>query len=197
MAFLNPNSRRRLPTDGRGPSLRGASQEIGKLKSQFQKSKPMNASLTPVVIKIKHRHQSTAETVFDAWTQPALARQFLFATEGGEAVDCEIDAKTAGTFKISERRAPAATGDAPQTVEHIGHFIELIRPTRLVFSFNVPAFSSEETVVAIDLTPLSIGGCDVILTHSLGSGVAARQAELQTEKAWQRTLQLLDGVLAT
>lgn len=197
MGFLDPNSRRRLPTAIRGPSLRGAGKEIGKFRLQFEKSKPMNASLTPVVIKIKHRHQSAAETVFDAWTQPALARQFLFATESGEAVDCEIDAKTAGTFKISEHRTAAATGDAPQTVEHIGHYIELTRPTRLVFSFSVPALSSEETVVAIDLTPLSIGGCDVILTHSLGSGDAARRAELQTEKTWQRTLQLLDGVLAT
>lgn len=157
----------------------------------------MNASLTPVVIKIKHRHPTAAESVFDAWTQPALARQFMFATEGGEAIECEIDAKTAGTFRISERRTAAATGDAAQTVEHIGHYIELIRPTRLVFSFSGPGFSSEETVVAIELTPLSTGGCDVILTHSLGSGTAAQRAELQTEKAWHRTLQLLDEVLAT
>lgn len=157
----------------------------------------MNSALTPTVVKIKHRHEFPSESVFDAWTQAELARRFLFATEGGEITDCEIDAKTAGTFKITERRTAGNAEAGKQTVEHTGHYIEFVRPTRLVFSFSVPTFSSDETVVAIDFAALSTGGCDVILTHSLGSSDAARHAKARTEASWTKMLQTLDKILAS
>ncbi len=159
----------------------------------------MNSPLTPVVVKIKHRHEASAESVFDAWTQAELARQFLFASDGGETTDCEIDARTAGSFKIVHRIAASDGQTGQQTLEYVGHYIELVRPTRLVFSFSVTTDSTDstdETVVAIDLAPLSTGGCDVILSHSLGSSDAARQAEARTETSWTKTLHTLDKVLA-
>ena len=155
----------------------------------------MNSALTPVVVKLKHRHASSADNVFDAWTQPALASQFLFSSEDGETIDCEIEAQTPGNFKITKRLCASDGHNGEQTVEYIGHYIEAIGPTRLVFSFSVPAFSSDETVAAIDFAPLSTGGCDVMLSHSLGSSETARQAAASAEETWKKMLQSLDKVL--
>ena len=49
-------------------------------------------------------------------------------------------------------------------VEHIGTYLEIDRPRRLVFTFGVPKFSAQMTRVSIDLKPLPTG-CELTLTH--------------------------------
>jgi uncharacterized protein YndB with AHSA1/START domain len=96
------------------------------------------------------------ERVFDAWLDPAKASKFLFATPTGTMVRVEIDARVGGSFTIVRRDG--------EDVEHVGEYLEIDRPRRLVFNFSVPKFSPVITRVSIDLTPLSTG-CELTLTH--------------------------------
>jgi len=110
----------------------------------------------PGTIIINRRFDFPIERVFDAWLDPAKARQFLFATPTGTLVRVDIDARVGGAFNITRR-----DGD---DVEHVGTYLEIDRPRRLVFSFGVPKYSAQLTRVSIDLKPLPTG-CELTLTH--------------------------------
>jgi uncharacterized protein YndB with AHSA1/START domain len=111
-----------------------------------------------VTVKVSHRYRQSPETVFDAWLTPATAGGFLFATPQGTMVRAEIDPRVGGGFIFTDRRDG-------QDVEHVGEYLEIDRPRRLVFNFKVPAFSDQATQVAIDIAPAEGGGCNLTLTH--------------------------------
>lgn len=156
----------------------------------------MNTSLEPVVITVKQRMPATDETVFDAWVTPELAKKFFFTTPNGEILVYEMNAVTAGSFTVTERRPTPDGQPGTMDVKHVGHYIEIARPSRLVFSFSVPQFPGEETVVALDFVSLSSGECDLTLTHSLGSSDSARQYRAKTEAGWKTVLGRLESTLA-
>jgi uncharacterized protein YndB with AHSA1/START domain len=113
------------------------------------------ASSLPV--RVTRRFSASAERVFDAWLDPARAQKFLFATPTGQMVRAEIDARVGGKFVFTDRREGV-------DVEHMGEYLEIERPRRLVFTFAVPQFSAESTRVSIDIVPLETG-CELTLTH--------------------------------
>jgi len=119
----------------------------------------------------------------DAWVDPLVARRWLFATPDGENVRCDIDARPGGAFTITDRRGG-------EDVEHVGSYVELARPHRLVFRFGVPKYSSEVTTVAVTFAP-STSGCETSLEHH---GVPAEWRR-QTEDGWRGLLARLDELL--
>jgi uncharacterized protein YndB with AHSA1/START domain len=155
----------------------------------------MSTSLEPAVVTLKQRMLATDEAVFDAWVTPELAKKFFFTTPAGEILVYEMNAVTAGTFTITERRPNPDGQQGTMDVKHVGHYIEVARPSRLVFSFSVPQFSGDETVVALDFVSLSSGECDLTLTHSLGSSETARQYRDKTEAGWKVVLGRLEAAL--
>ena len=110
----------------------------------------------PGTIIITRRFDFSIERVFDAWLDPDKAGKFLFATPTGKMVRVEIDARVGGSFNITRRDG--------EDVEHVGTYLEIDRPRRLVFTFGVPKFSAQMTRVSIDLKPLPTG-CELTLTH--------------------------------
>jgi uncharacterized protein YndB with AHSA1/START domain len=114
---------------------------------------------TQTTIQVKHRFAASAERVFNAWLDPKRAGKFLFATPTGEMVRVEIDARIGGSFCIVERRAG-------EDIAHVGEYLEIERPLRLVFAFAVPKFSSEKTRVTIEIADLGPQGCELTLTHT-------------------------------
>jgi uncharacterized protein YndB with AHSA1/START domain len=110
----------------------------------------------PGSLVITRRFDFPIERVFDAWLDPARASKFLFTTPTGTIVRADIDARVGGLFNITRRDG--------EDIEHVGTYLEIDRPRRLVFTFGVPKFSDQMTRVTIDLKPLS-SGCELTLTH--------------------------------
>jgi uncharacterized protein YndB with AHSA1/START domain len=109
------------------------------------------------IVRVTHRFKAARERVFDAWLDPNIAGKFLFATPTGTTVRVDIDARIGGRFAIVDRRDG-------EDIEHTGVYLEIDRPTRLVFAFSVPKFSALSTRVAIDIVAVDTG-CELTLTH--------------------------------
>jgi uncharacterized protein YndB with AHSA1/START domain len=110
-----------------------------------------------VTVRVTHHFIASAERVFDAWLDPAKAGEFLFATPKGKMVRVDIDARVGGAYRIAERRDG-------EDVEHVGKYLEIERPRRLVFTLVVPKYSKESTTVTIEIVPEG-RGCVLTLTH--------------------------------
>lgn len=119
----------------------------------------MNAA-TRASVQVSHTFSAPAERVYDAWLDPARVGQWLFATPTGRVVRVEIDARVGGSFVITDRRDGV-------DVEHVGEYVELDRPRRIVFLFGVPAYSQSRDRVSVDIVPNG-SGCVATITHELG-----------------------------
>jgi uncharacterized protein YndB with AHSA1/START domain len=134
-------------------------------------------------VRVSRRFAHPAEAVFDAWLNPAIAGRFLFATPTGVMKTVEIDARVGGRFNIVETRDGV---DA----EHVGEYLAIDRPRRLVFNFgNNMSFAATTVTVEITDTP---DGCELTLTHE---GVLEDYAS-RTAGGWTVILESLDRTLA-
>lgn len=136
-------------------------------------------------VRVTHRFTASPERVFDAWLDPEKARRWLFATATGQMVRAETDPRVGGTFCFVDRRDG-------KDIEHLGEYLELDRPSRLVFALCVPMFSTERTRVTVDIVPLDGGGCELTLTHE---NVYAEYAS-RTEGGWGMLLDALDATIS-
>jgi uncharacterized protein YndB with AHSA1/START domain len=139
----------------------------------------MTTETTRVVVT--HRYGAAPERVFDAFLDVSIARRFLFATATGEMIRAEIDPRIGGRFTFVERRPDM--GD----VEHVGEYLEIDRPRRLVFTFGVPQFDPRMTTVTVEIRPQG-DGCELTLVNE---GVPPDYAKGNHE-GWSR---ILDGLL--
>jgi uncharacterized protein YndB with AHSA1/START domain len=143
----------------------------------------MMADESLVTLQVSHRFTAAPERVFDAWLDPETAGKWLFATPTGQMVRVDIDARVGGKFVFTDRRDG-------EDVEHVGEYLEIDRPRRLVFTFGVPKYSPVMTRVTIDITPTDTG-CDLTLTHD---GVLPEWASA-TETGWTMILGQLERSL--
>ena len=149
-----------------------------------------------VVIRVTHRYAAPAERVYDAWLTPAQASRFLFRTRTGNVMQCEITPEVGGGFTVIDRR-PAADGDESVfDVVHLGKYLQLDRPRRIVFEFSVLTFGSEDpTRVTVDIVPVNQQVCELVLTHEMGSSEHARLVEDSSRKGWVNMLALMEREL--
>lgn len=134
---------------------------------------------SPVVVT--HRYAAAPERVFDAFLDVRIARRFLFATATGEMIEAEIDPRVGGRYVFVERRPEMGE------VRHVGEYLEIDRPRRLVFSFGVPQFDPAMTTVTIEIVPEG-DGCRLTLTND---GVPPANQD-GNRQGWGR---ILDGLL--
>ena len=132
-------------------------------------------------VRVERVYSASCERVFDAWLDPETAGRWLYATPDGQMVRVEIDARPGGRYEIVERRDG-------EDVLHTGIYEEIERPSRLVFTLQVPKYSERSSRVAIDLAPES-EGCRLVLDAGEES---AEDAE-KYRKGWST---ILEGLAA-
>jgi uncharacterized protein YndB with AHSA1/START domain len=150
---------------------------------------------SPVVIRVSHRYSAPAERVFDAWLTPGHASRFLFRTRTGNVMRCEMVPEVGGGFTVTDRR-PAADGDESVfDVVHMGKYLEIQRPRRLVFELTVLTYTEETTNVTVEVAPLGPQTSELTLTHDMGSSDSARLNEPSVRKGWINMLVLMEREL--
>lgn len=109
------------------------------------------------VMRLTRRFNASPERVFDAWLDPQLTRQWLFASPVDERYDAEIDPRVGGTYTITARR------DGTDYTAS-GEYLEIDRPHRLVMTFAMPQFSPNCDRLTVEIAPDGTG-CILTLTQ--------------------------------
>ena len=133
----------------------------------------------PIVI-VTHHFESAPERVFDAWLDPKLIAQWMIGLTDGdeEMVSVNVNARVGGRFSFVVRRSG-------QLIDHVGQYLELVRPQRLAFTWGVAPETGDNSRVTIDLVPLG-NGTELTLTHEMDPEWASYAK--QTRQGWAAIL---------
>lgn len=140
-----------------------------------------------IEVVVTRQFAASAERVFDAWLDTAFLERWMFgpAVRDEEMVRLSVDARVGGKFSFLVRRQGTE-------IDHVGTYLEIDRPRRLVFTWGIGGESVDESRVVIEITPLE-HGCELTLTHEMGSKWA--DFKERTQAGWSKMLDLL--VVAT
>jgi uncharacterized protein YndB with AHSA1/START domain len=138
---------------------------------------------SPVSVRVTHRFSAAPERVFDAWLDPEKIAKWMLAPAPGEMTRVEVDARVGGSFCFVVRRGG-------EEIAHVGEYLELARPRRIVFTWSVPQYSAESTRVSIDLSAAG-SGTELTLTHE---GVLPDFAT-RTQAGWSTILDAMAAAL--
>ena len=141
----------------------------------------------PVHATVTIKFSATPERVFDAWLDTGMISKFMFGPQlrEEEIVSLKLDARVGGSFSFVVRRQGVE-------IDHIGEYIEISRPHRLVFSWAVREHLPDSSRIVIDIVPLPTG-CELTLTQEMSSSWA--DFANQAKAAWTKMLNALAGVL--
>ena len=141
----------------------------------------------PVEIRVEKRFHHPRERVFEAFLDPSRAGDWLFHTPDGVMEQTDYDPRPGGSFAIFERRGA-------DLARHFGCFVQIERPSRVVFDFWVDEAPDEPTRVTVTFAADG-EGCVATLTHDLAPAWAA-YAE-RTTAGWTMILDSLAQVMET
>jgi len=139
-----------------------------------------------IKVTVVHRFESAApDRVFDAWLSPALIGQWMFGPtlRDEEVLRISVDPRVGGSFSFLVRRQG-------EDIDHLGRYLEIDRPRRLVFTWGVGEGASSRVVV--EIVPDG-SGCEVTLTHELHPDWADYAD--RTQAGWTKMLGALGEVL--
>jgi uncharacterized protein YndB with AHSA1/START domain len=123
-------------------------------------------------VRIQRHFDASPERVFDAWTNPEIARKWLFTTPASEKNTTEMDPRLGGKWTIADTRDGL-------DYKALGEYVEFDRPRRLVFTFGMPQFSEEFARVIVEIEPEGTGSI-LSITHERLPWAALSQ----TEQGW-------------
>lgn len=136
---------------------------------------------------VTHHFSVPAEDVFDAWLDTFMIGRFMFGPEvrDEEIVSLKTDAKQGGSFSFVVRREGAE-------IDHIGEYLEIERPLRLVFSWAIKKDLPDDSRVVIDIVPTSTG-TELTLTQEMPANWEHFIDNVKT--SWTKMLTALDKIL--
>jgi uncharacterized protein YndB with AHSA1/START domain len=140
-----------------------------------------------VKVRVTRQFSVSPERVFDAWLDPEMIGKWMFGPDlrDEEVVRISLDPRVGGSFSFVVRRQG-------QEIDHVGEYLEIDRPRRLVFTWGVAGVEGSSRVI-IDIVPLE-NGCNLTLTHELHPDWADYAD--RTEDAWTKMINMLSAKLS-
>lgn len=147
----------------------------------------MNAEKN-LTARVTRHIKAAPERVFDAWLDPEVLGQWMFGpnVRQEEVLHLNVNPKVGGSFSFLVQR-----GDAE--IDHIGEYLEIDRPNRLVFTWGVRQDEGTEfSRVEVEVTPVD-GGSELKIAHEM----APEWTEFveQAQGSWQLMAEALARVL--
>ncbi|AXQ28800.1 SRPBCC domain-containing protein [Solimonas sp. K1W22B-7] len=127
-------------------------------------------------ISVSHQYGLPLGEVFDAWIQPEALAQWL-RMESAPPSSVALDRRVGGSFEI---RLQCEGGEVPLR----GSYLEIDRPSRLMFTWVSPGTDERESIVTLDLQPQG-QGTRLTLTHD---GLPSAQHAQEHGTVWSDLL---------
>ena len=118
---------------------------------------PAGASTAPTSIRVRRRIAAPAQVLFDAWLDPESVGAWMRPFDTARTV-AQTDPVVGGVYRIDMYQPDG------QVVEHVGKYVEIDPPRRLVFTWASPATQHKDSLVTIEFIE-SEGATEVSLTH--------------------------------
>ncbi len=146
------------------------------------------SSAQSVQVRVTRQFNASPERVFDAWLTPEMVGQWMAGpgVREEEVLRLAIDARVGGKFSFFVRRAG-------EEIDHVGTYLEIDRPRRLVFTWHIEKEEDELSRVTVEIAPRD-SGCELTLTHEMDAKWAEYAS--RTENGWATMIGVLDRFLA-
>ncbi len=118
---------------------------------------PAGASTAPASIHVRRRIAASARVLFEAWLEPESIAAWMRPFDTVRT-DAQSDPVVGGSYRIDMYQADGTL------VEHIGKYVEIDPPRRLVFTWASPATQHGDSLVTIEFIE-SDGATEISLTH--------------------------------
>ncbi len=139
----------------------------------------------PVSASYEELVPASPEEIFDAWTTPDELKSW-FGPGGFQTIEATVEARPGGRYHLVMR-----TPDG-QRLHINGAFREVVRPSRLVYTWIWAHAPDQEMVVTVELRPLGVLQTNVRVTHEqIVDGELARYQD-----GWREGLARLSALLA-
>ena len=143
----------------------------------------------PVSVIVTHSFPRFAEQVFDAWLDPGKVGKWMFGPplRDETIVRMGLEARIGGRFSFVVNREG-------KEFDHVGEYLEIDRPSRLVFTWGIKGMSEDPgSRVTIGIFPAP-DGCELSLTHEIPAAWAGFAS--RTKEGWTKMLESLGRFLA-
>jgi uncharacterized protein YndB with AHSA1/START domain len=113
--------------------------------------------MTDLKVELEKTINAPIEKVFDAWLDAKTLSRFMTPRPGMPEPRTEVDARQGGGFTIY-----MLVGD--REIPHKGQYLEIVRPKKLVFTWETP-FSVPESTVTVRFTAVDSNTTHINLIH--------------------------------
>lgn len=125
------------------------------------------------VVRVTYRFNASPKRVFDAWLDPKVAGEWLFATALRPMTPVAIDARVGGSFHFVD-------GWDGEDVAYTGEYLEIVPHRRLAFTLSGENPLVPAARVIVRITRVGNRSCELRLRHE---NVAPEDANY-TETRW-------------
>jgi uncharacterized protein YndB with AHSA1/START domain len=143
-------------------------------------------------IVITRTFPAPAQIVFDAWTKPEyVSRWWAPLSRGVTLAQCEADRRPGGTYRYVLARGAA------ERFAFFGRYLEIARPTRLVYTQCFEPMPDGEAVVTVTFEERD--GATTLMAHEVYPSKAVLDGVLASgmEDGMRETFEQLDALVAS
>ena len=126
-------------------------------KKKVEFPPPAGASTAPTSIQVRRRIKAPAQVLFDAWLDPEAIAAWMRPFDTART-DASADPVVGGRYRIDMHQPDGGV------VEHVGQYLEIDPPRRLVFTWDSPATQHKDSLVTLEFVETD-GATEVALTH--------------------------------